>query len=91
MGILGTRWEAKWEGHAIVVARNEWTKGFKLEWDGEEIARRTWSWIGLGELSASVELEGRSVEVHVAIEWGGLEGRCTIRVDGTEVPVQLVK
>ncbi len=35
MGILGTEWQAEYEGHAIVVSRNELTKGFKLMWDGE--------------------------------------------------------
>jgi hypothetical protein len=94
MGMLGTRWQARYEGHTIVVSRNEWTKGFKIEWDGEEIARRTWSLIGLGELNGTAEVEGKPVEVHVALEWGGLkqlDGTCTITVDGQEVPVQPVK
>ena len=52
MGILGTRWEGSHLGHAIVVSRNELTKGFKLEWDGVDIAHRTWSRVGLGELAA---------------------------------------
>jgi hypothetical protein len=94
MGILGTRWEGKYEDHELVVSRNEWTKGFKLEWDGEEIGRRTWSWIGLGELHATAELDGRPVDVRVALEWAGLselDGKCTISVDGREVPMARVK
>ena len=94
MGILGTRWEAEYQGHAIVVSRNELTKGFKIDWDGKEIAHRTWSWIGLGELHGSVELSGKPVEVHVAIQWGGLselDGACTVKVDGKEIPVTHVK
>lgn len=94
MGILGTRWEAKYEGHEIAVSRNELTKGFKLEWDGTEIARRTWSWIGLGELQATAELDGKPVDVHVAIEWGGLsalDGTCTITVGGKKIPTTHVK
>lgn len=94
MGLLGTRWEAEHEGHALVVSRNELTKGFSLEWDGVEIARRSWSWIGLGELHATAELDGKPVEVRVAISWGGLsqlEGKCAISVDGKELAVKYVK
>lgn len=94
MGILSTRWEGKDDGHAVAVARNELTKGFKLEWDGAEIASRTWSWIGLGELHASAEFAGRTAEVRVAITWGGvaaLDGNCTVTVDGAPVPMTLVQ
>lgn len=94
MGLLGTRWESEYEGHQLVVSRNELTKGFKLEWDGTEIAHRTWSLIGLGELHASAEAKGRPVDVRVAIQWGGLselDGTCTITVDGKEIPVKHVK
>jgi hypothetical protein len=94
MGLLGTRWEASFQGHKIVVARNELTRGFNLEWDGEEIASRRWSLIGLGELHASAESEGRHVDVKVAIRWGGfseLDGKCIITVDGVEIPVTHVK
>ncbi|MBK7585647.1 MAG: hypothetical protein IPI67_36360 [Myxococcales bacterium] len=101
MGMLGTRWEAEHEGHELVVSRNELTKGFKLEWDGTEIARRSWSWIGLGELHATADATRgsyreahRQVEVQVAITWGGvnaLDGECTITVDGHEIPVRHVK
>lgn len=94
MGILGTRWEAEYEGHKLVVSRNELTKGFKLEWDGEEIARRTWSLVGLGELHASAESQGRPVDVKVVIYWGGvseMDGKCLITVSGTEIAVRHVK
>jgi hypothetical protein len=103
MGLLGTRWEAEYEGHAIVVSRNELTRGFSLEWDGAEIAKRVWSLVGLGELHGSAEVGGkpgyrdgqaRSVDVKVSIQWGGLkelDGHCTITVDGHEVPVKHVR
>lgn len=93
MGILGTRWEAEYEGHHLVVSRNELTKGFKLEWDGEEIARRKWSLVGLGELHGSAEAKGRPVTVKVVIYWGGvseMDGKCLITVDGVEIPVKHV-
>ena len=95
MGIIATRWEAQLEGHHIVVSRNELTKGFKLEWDGQEIARRTWSWIGLGELRATVELHGQPVEVHVILDATlkdlGSDGQCRLLVDGEPVPVVLAQ
>lgn len=94
MGLLATRWEGQHEGHALVVARNELTKGFKLEFDGKEIASRTWSWVGLGELHATVEYGERSREVRVKIEWGGLaalSGKCDVTVDGVTVPLELAR
>lgn len=91
MGLLKTRWEATHEGHALVVKRSELTRGFALEWDGREIAGRAWSWFGLGELRGTAEHAGRTVEVHVAIELSGFDGKCTIKVDGVELPVRKVQ
>jgi hypothetical protein len=89
MGLLGTRWK----GHEVAVSRNEWTKGFSIEWDGTEIARRSWSWIGLGELRGQVRVNGNPAEVQVVLGWGGaskLAGSCTVTVDGENVPVERV-
>jgi hypothetical protein len=94
MGLLTTRWEAKFDGHNITVTRNEVLRGFALEWDGVEIARRTWSWIGLGELHGTADVDGMHHDVKVAIEWGGLsamDGKCTITVDGTNVDVNHIR
>jgi len=100
MGILGTRWEATYSGHHVVVSRNELTRGFSLEWDGVEIARRVWSLMGLGELHGSAEVKPadggdvQHVDVKVVIAWGGLkelDGTCTITVDGKEIPVTHVR
>jgi len=87
MGLLATRWEAKYEGHNITVARNELTRGFSIEWDGHEIARRAWSFVGLGELHGSAELDGKPIDVHVQLGLGGgsWDGSCTIKVNGTEL------
>jgi len=94
MGLLATRWEAEYEGHALVVKRNEFTKGFSLEWDGKEIAHRAWSLVGLGELQTSAETRDGHVEVKVVIYWGGfseMDGKCLITIDGKELPVRHVK
>jgi hypothetical protein len=91
MGLLATRWEAEYEGHKVVVARNELTRGFRLDWDGNEIAHRTWSLVGLGELHASADCSGRAVEVHVTLDMGGWNGTCEITVDGAKIPVTNVK
>jgi hypothetical protein len=91
MGLFKTRWESTYDGHAVVVERNELGRGFRIDWDGETIAHRSWTWIGLGELHASAEIGERHADVLVRIEWGGLNGKCTVTVDGTDVPMTLVK
>lgn len=94
MGFLGTEWDAEYDGHKLVVSRNELTRGFKLEWDGVDIAHRRWSLVGLGELHASAEAKGKEVAVKVVIYWGGVEemdGKCLITIDGVEIPVRHVK
>lgn len=92
MGVFATKWRANYEGHELVVSRNEWTKGFQLDCDGEEVARRRWSWIGTGELHGTIELGGNTVEVHVAIEWDGIgrDGTCKITVGGTPIVAERV-
>ncbi|MCB9592803.1 MAG: hypothetical protein H6719_08725 [Sandaracinaceae bacterium] len=93
MGLLKTRWETEHDGHALAVARDELTKGFVIEWDGVVIARRSWSWIGLGELHGTADVDGSPREIHVALEWGGLsalDGECTVTVDGEAVPMKKI-
>jgi hypothetical protein len=99
MGILRTRWEGSFRGHNLAVERDELSKGFWLEWDGVEIARRRWSWIGLGELHATADVdasyrESGHVDVQVKIEWGGVtkmaHGRCTAIVDGESLELERV-
>ena len=94
MGLLETRWEGTYEGHAVVVSRNEIGRGFKIEWDGEVIANRTWSWVGLGELEGTAKVAGEPVAVKATIRWAGfreLDGKCTVAVDGDEVALTHVK
>lgn len=93
MGLLTTRWEAEYEGHHLTVSRNEVGRGFSLEWDGREIARRSWSWVGLGELHGTAEEAGGHHDVHVAIEWGGgiNDGVCRITVDGKPLEVKHIR
>jgi hypothetical protein len=93
MGLLETTWKASYRGRELTVSRNEWTKGFQLSCDGEEVARRRWSWIGMGTLDGTIEIDGADVEVHVAIEWDGLggHGTCTITLEGTSIAAERVR
>jgi hypothetical protein len=93
MGWLTTRWEATHNGHNITVTRNEVLRGFNLEWDGREIARRSWSFIGLGELHGSAEYDGGHHDIHASLEWsGGInDGVCKITVDGNPLDVKHVR
>ena len=94
MGLLKTQWDAVHEGHAIVVTRTEIGRGFKIEWDGEEIAKRAWSFFGLGELHGTAESGDKHYDVRVVLDWAGfkeLNGKCTITVDGTEIQAKLVR
>ena len=97
MGFITTRWEATYEGHRITVTRNEIGRGFVLEWDGRELARRAWSWFGLGELHGTVEVGGKHHDVHLILSVGkapgeGIltDGACKITVDGTPVKTKHV-
>lgn len=94
MGLMTTRWEAEYEGHNLTVLRTELGRGFTLEWDGKEIARRAWSLVGLGELHGSAEAGGKEHEIKVVLAWAGLselDGKCTITVDGREIPVRHIR
>ena len=98
MGFITTRWEATYDGHDITVTRNEIRRGFALEWDGREIARRTWSWLGLGELHGTVEVDGKRHDIHLTLSAGngpgkGLltDGRCRITVDGGPVEARHIR
>ena len=88
MGLLKTGWEAKYEGHKLVVSRNEFSRGYKLQWDGEEVASRAVSLVGLGELEGTVDMDGRARAVKVELDIGS---KCKITVDGKELDVKRVK
>lgn len=82
MGLLRTRWSGRYEQHAIDVVRSELTRGFAIEWDGNRIAAKRWSWIGTGQLSGDVGLGDRRVTVTAKLLVGG---RCELTVDGKPV------
>lgn len=88
MGLFKSRWEAEHRGHRIVVARNEVTKGFRLEWDGQEVARRTWSLTGVGELLATVQLDGKPTEVRAVLDATFGDGQCSVEVGSEAIPVR---
>jgi len=94
MGLFSTQWNAEFEGHALSVVRNELGRGFRIEWDGELIASRTWSFLGLGELRGTAVHNGGPVEVRVVLSWEGfsnMDGDCTLTVGETQVPVTQVR
>ncbi|NOU34814.1 MAG: hypothetical protein HOO96_43540 [Polyangiaceae bacterium] len=84
---MHTEWAGEHHGHAVVVARDELTRGFSIHWDGTLLGRRSWSWIGLGELHATAELAAQPVEVHVKLELG----KCTVTVAGEPVAMTKAK
>lgn len=86
MGLLGSRWEADWQGRKIVVSRNELTKGFKLECDGEELASKTMSLVGVGELGAELDIDGEKHQIKVEID-----SECAIVVGNDSLNVRTVK
>jgi len=91
MGILNSRWEADYEGHHFTVTRTELTRGFKLEYDGRVVDKKSWSLVGVGELEGKIEHEGRSVTVRASLI-GRLplsnEQECFIQVDGKDIAVR---
>jgi len=98
MGFITTRWEAAYERHGITVTRNEIGRGFGLEGDGREIARRTWSWFGLGELHGTVEADGKRHDIHLTLSVGNgpgegllIDGRCRITVHGAPVETRHIR
>ena len=99
MGLFTTRWEANFEGHKITVTRHDVPfRGFNLELDGHELSRRSWSWIGLGELHGTAEIDGKHHEVHAVLDVGEGpgeslfgDGKCTIAVDGKPIEVTHIK
>jgi hypothetical protein len=79
MGLFHTRWEAKHEGVTLTVARNEFTRGYRLECDGCVVASKRWSLVGLGDLYGSIRIGGRQTPVHVELT---IPRDCRIQVDG---------
>jgi hypothetical protein len=94
MGLSNTRWEAKYEDHIIAVYRNELTRGFHVDLDGQPVARKVWSWLGFGEVEGKAVIDGREVAIRVALEFGpgtrasAGQTHCSIHVDGKEIEVQ---
>jgi hypothetical protein len=85
MGVFGSRWQASWQGRMLVVTRNEWTKGFKLLCDDEEIASKSMSLAGVGELTGEIMHEGSRIPVRVVVE-----STCQIFIDGAPVEIQTI-
>lgn len=81
MGALKSSWVGEYQGHTVSVERNELTKGYALAWDGSPVAHKKWSLAGLGEIEASVELDGRSVAIRASLGLAGAR-KCQVWVDG---------
>ncbi len=94
MGILESKWEAEFQGHRFLVSRTELTRGFKLEYDGTLVDKKSWSLIGVGDLDGTIEVDGKNVPVKVTLT-GRLpfskEQECEIWVDGKPIPVRTTK
>ena len=87
MGLLETSWEATYQGQRITVARNEVTRGFVVECDGDRVAKQSWSLVGTGSIEGTLSLDGREVPIVVTLT---PISKCTITIDGEDVPVERV-
>jgi hypothetical protein len=87
VGRWKTRWEAAHEGHQIVVTRNELTKGFSLDVDGVEVARKRWSMAGVGTLAGTFRSGDRDVPIVVVLKLSMKRAECEVTVDGAAVGV----
>jgi hypothetical protein len=84
MDLLQTRWEAHIDHgkRRLTVIRNEWTRGIAVQLDGTQVAAKAWSWIGLGRVAGSAEIDGRRANIEVTIRPGSV---CELLVDGEAV------
>ena len=89
MGLFETRWEAHVDHNKrrLTVIRNEWTKGIAVQLDGTVVAAKAWSWVGLGRVTGSAEIDGRTTRIEVMVR----PGKCELLVDGRSVPVARVR
>ena len=88
MGLFKTHWEVEYEGCLITIRRNEWTKGFVVECDGEQIAKRSWTLIGLGEVEGELEFQDKKVPFIVDVQ---SNSECFLRIEGKEIRAQQVE
>ena len=88
MGLLKTHWEATYEGCLITIRRNEWTKGFIVECDGERVAKRTWTLVGLGTVKGELTFEDRAIPFEVEVQ---PRSECFLRIEGEEIRASLVE
>ncbi len=90
MGLLKTRWEARHSGHHISVHRNEVTKGFSLEVDGTEVARKGWSFVGVGKIDGTFRSGDRRVPITAELKFSLRKPVCVVLVDGVPVDITQV-
>ena len=65
-----------------------------VEWDGRELVRRSWSWVGLGELHGTAEEAGKHHDVRAVLDRGdgvGTDGSCSVTVDGRAIELVHVR
>lgn len=91
MGWLTTRWETSHEGHQILVTRNELTKGFTLEVDGVILARKRWSFAGVGTIAGTFRSGDRDVSITAELKLTTRRPVCVVLVDGVELAVWNVR
>ena len=90
MGLLSTRWEARYEGHLITVHRNEVTRGFAVEVDGTEVGRKGWSLVGTGAIDGAFASGDRRIPITVKLKFSFVRATCIVLIDGAPISVAQV-
>lgn len=79
MSLVNDKWEASYEGHNVRVTRSNVSRGFELRIDGEKVAGKMMTLVGVGEATGKMHFDGREIPVKVELSIGN---ECNVWIDG---------